>query len=370
MPDTPKIPPPPPFKSGTAMPPPPMKVPVAPAKDMNIDLPVVALTAKDFASDQDVRWCPGCGDYSILAQVQRTMPDLQVTRHQTVFVAGIGCSSRFPYYMNTYGFHGIHGRAPAIASGVKAANPELNVWVATGDGDGLSIGGNHTLHMLRRNFNLNVLLFNNKIYGLTKGQYSPTSEHGKKTKSTPYGSIDHPLNPVLFALGCEATFVARSIDRDPKHMQEVIKRASAHHGTSFMEIYQNCNIFNDGAFLDLTEKDVKDDHILFIKHGEPMIFGKNKDKAIALDGFNPKVVNVADVPADQILKHDETNPILASILAKMTDMEGFPTPLGIFLAVERSTYEDEMTDQIKTAKEKSVGDLKKLLNSGNTWMVN
>ncbi len=369
MPDIQKTPP-PPFKVGGTIAPPPMKVPVTPVTDLNIDIPVVALNAKDFASDQDVRWCPGCGDYSILAQVQRTMPDLNVTRHQTVFVAGIGCSSRFPYYMNTYGFHGIHGRAPAIASGVKAANPSLTVWVATGDGDGLSIGGNHTLHMLRRNFNLNVLLFNNKIYGLTKGQYSPTSEHGKKTKSTPVGSIDHPLNPPLFAIGCEATFVARTIDRDPKHMQEVIKRAASHRGTSFMEIYQNCNIFNDGAFLDLTEKDVKEDHILFIRHGEPMIFGKNKDKAIVLDGFNPKVVNVADVAVDQIVKHDEKNPILASILAKMSDMEGFPTPLGIFLAVERATYEDELVDQITKAKEKSTGDLKKLLNSGNTWMIN
>jgi 2-oxoglutarate ferredoxin oxidoreductase subunit beta len=370
MADTLNTPPPPPFRAaGAPIAPPPMKAP-APKTDLNIDIPVIAMTAKDFASDQDVRWCPGCGDYSILAQVQRTMPDLKVARHQTVFVAGIGCSSRFPYYMNTYGFHGIHGRAPAIASGVKAANPDLTVWVATGDGDGLSIGGNHTLHMLRRNFNLNVLLFNNKIYGLTKGQYSPTSEHGKKTKSTPVGSIDHPLNPPLFAIGCEATFVARTIDRDPKHMQEVIKRAAAHKGTSFMEIYQNCNIFNDGAFLDLTEKDVKDDHILFIRHGEPMIFGKNKDKAIVLDGFNPKVVNVADVSAEQIVKHDEKNPILASILAKMSDMEGFPTPLGIFLAVERTTYEEEMTQQINTAKEKSVGDLKKLLNSGNTWMIN
>src|SRR5256714_5100810 len=332
--------------------------------------PLVKLTKKDFVSDQEVRWCPGCADFAILAGVQKLMPELGISREKTVFVAGIGCSSRFPYYMNTYGFHGIHGRAPAIASGVKAANPDLNVWVATGDGDGLSIGGNHTLHLLRRNFNINVLLFNNKIYGLTKGQYSPTSEHGKKTKSTPYGSIDYPLNPVLFALGCEATFVARSIDRDPKHMQEVIKRASAHKGTSFMEIYQNCNIFNDGAFLDLTEKDVKDDHLVILQHGQPLIFGKNKDKAIILDGFNPKVVNVADVPAGQILKHDETNPILASILAKMSDMEGFPTPLGIFLSVDRSTYEEEMAEQVKTAKEKSISDLKKLMNSGNTWMVN
>ncbi|HYM20587.1 MAG TPA: 2-oxoacid:ferredoxin oxidoreductase subunit beta [Candidatus Kapabacteria bacterium] len=347
-----------------------MKAKTAPPAETNIDLPVLALTPKDFASDQDVRWCPGCGDYSILAQVQRTMPDLHVTRHETVFVAGIGCSSRFPYYMNTYGFHGIHGRAPAIASGVKAANPNLSVWVATGDGDGLSIGGNHTLHMLRRNFNLNVLLFNNRIYGLTKGQYSPTSEHGKKTKSTPYGSIDHPINPVLFAIGCEATFVARSIDREPKHMQEVIKRAYEHKGTAFMEIYQNCNIFNDGAFLDLTEKDVKDDHILVLRHSEPMIFGKQKEKAITLDGFTPKVVNVAEVDPKDILKHDEKDAILATILARMSEMEGFPVPIGIFLSIDRTTYEDEMAQQIATAKQKSAGDLKKLLNSGNTWMVN
>jgi 2-oxoglutarate ferredoxin oxidoreductase subunit beta len=367
MPDTPKPPTPPPFKVTAPLAPPPMK-----AKPVNtdVDIPVLALTPKDFASDQDVRWCPGCGDYSILAQVQRTMPELNVPRHQTVFVAGIGCSSRFPYYMNTYGFHGIHGRAPAIASGVKAANPDLSVWIATGDGDGLSIGGNHTLHLLRRNFNVNVLLFNNRIYGLTKGQYSPTSEHGKKTKSTPYGSIDYPLNPVLFALGCEATFVSRTIDRDPKHMQETIKRATAHKGTGFMEIYQNCNIFNDGAFLDLTEKDVKDDNLIAIKHGEPLIFGKNKDKAIVLDGFTPKVVNVADVPAEQILKHNEKDPILANILAKMGEMEGFPVPIGVFLAIERETYETEMSSQIATAKQKSTADLKKLLNSGNTWMVN
>src|SRR5438876_1983386 len=239
--------------------------------------PLQILKATDYATDQDVRWCPGCGDYSILMQTKKVLAKLGVDRSKTVFISGIGCSSRFPYYLNTYGFHSIHGRAPTFATGLKLARPELNLWIATGDGDALSIGGNHFLHVIRRNLDVKILLFNNRIYGLTKGQYSPTSEHGKKTKSTPYGSIDYPLNPVLFALGCEATFVARSIDRDPKHMQEVIKRASAFKGTAFMEIYQNCNIFNDGAFLDLTEKDVKDDHILFIRHGEPMIYGKNKD---------------------------------------------------------------------------------------------
>ncbi len=373
MADTPKVPTPPPFKAfpgKASVAPPPMHAKTAPAPDLNIDMPVIALTAKDFASDQDVRWCPGCGDYSILAQVQRTLPELGVLPHQMVFVAGIGCSSRFPYYMNTYGFHTIHGRGAAIASGVKAANPDLSVWLATGDGDGLSIGGNHTLHILRRNFDVNIMLFNNRIYGLTKGQYSPTSEQGKKTKSTPYGSIDYPINPALFALGSEATFVARTIDRDTKHLQEVIKRAAHHKGTSFMEIYQNCNIFNDGAFLNLTEKDVKDDNIVFLKQGEPLIFGKNKEKAIMLDGFTPKVVNVADVSADKLLLHNEQDSILATILARMSEMEGFPCPLGIIYAHERPTYEEQMTEQITTAKSKGLGDLKKLLNSGNTWSIN
>jgi 2-oxoglutarate ferredoxin oxidoreductase subunit beta len=272
--------------------------------------------------------------------------------------------------MDTYGFHSIHGRATAIASGVKAGNPNLDVWVATGDGDGLSIGGNHTMHVLRRNFNVNILLFNNRIYGLTKGQYSPTSEHGKRTKSTPYGSIDYPVNPVLFALGCNATFVARSMDRDPKHLQEMVKRSSEHKGASFLEIYQNCNIFNDGAFFNLTEKDVKDDNTVVLKHGEPLIFGKNKDKAIILDGFNPKVVNVADVSPDAILRHDETNPMLANILGRMGDLEGFPVPFGVFLSIQRSTYEEELQEQISTAKARSAADLNKLLNSGNTWVIN
>jgi 2-oxoglutarate ferredoxin oxidoreductase subunit beta len=339
--------------------------------DLMVDLPIVVQTAKEFASDQDVRWCPGCGDYSILAQVQRSLPDLHIAREKYVFVAGIGCSSRFPYYMNTYGFHGIHGRAPAIASGVKAANPDLSVWVATGDGDGLSIGGNHMLHVLRRNFDINIMLFNNRIYGLTKGQYSPTSEQGKKTKSTPVGSIDFPINPVLFALGCEATFVARSLDRDPAHMREMISRSAAHKGTSFFEIYQNCNIFNDGAFFNLTEKETKEENVVVLKHGQPLIFGKSKDKAVTLDGFKTKVVNVADVPVDSLLKHDETNSALANLLGHMDHQEGFPTAIGVFYCSERSTYEADMAAQIESAKAKAgVGDLKKLLNSGNTWQVN
>jgi 2-oxoglutarate ferredoxin oxidoreductase subunit beta len=345
---------------------------VAPSPNIGemVDLPI-AQNAKDFASDQDVRWCPGCGDYSILAQVQRALPDLQISLEKYVFVAGIGCSSRFPYYMSTYGFHGIHGRAPAIASGVKAANPDLSVWVATGDGDGLSIGGNHMLHVVRRNFDINILLFNNRIYGLTKGQYSPTSEKGKKTKSTPMGSIDYPINPILFALGCEGTFVARSLDRDPKHMQEMVKRSEHHKGTSFLEIYQNCNIFNDGAFFDLTEKDVKDDNVVVLKNGEPLIFGKNHEKAVTLDGFKLKVVNIADVPVESLLRYDETNPSLAYILARMDDLEGFPTAIGVFYCAERSTYEQDMKEQIDEAKKKlGPGDLRKLLFSGNTWTVN
>ena len=252
-------------------------------------------TAKDFTSDQDVRWCPGCGDYSILAQVQRTFPDLvQTNKEKIVWVSGIGCSSRFPYYMNTYGFHGIHGRAAIIATGVKVANPDLSVWVATGDGDLLSIGGNHFIHACRKNIDIKVLLFNNRIYGLTKGQYSPTSEKGKVTKSTPFGSVDYPFNPLSLALGSDATFVARSIDRNPKHMQEMIKRIGQHKGFALLEIFQNCNIFNDGAFELLTEKDTKDDHVLVLEHGKPMVFGKNQDKGIKLDGAHPIVVDISN----------------------------------------------------------------------------
>ncbi|MEX1276794.1 MAG: 2-oxoacid:ferredoxin oxidoreductase subunit beta [Bacteroidota bacterium] len=329
-------------------------------------------SAKDFQSDQDVRWCPGCGDYSILAQTQRVMPDLGIPRHQMVFVSGIGCSSRFPYYMNTYGFHSIHGRATAIASGLKMARPELSMWVVTGDGDGLSIGGNHMIHLLRRNLDINVLLFNNQIYGLTKGQYSPTSEQGKVTKSTPYGSLDYPFNPASLALGSSATFVARTLDRDPKHMQTIIKRAAQHNGTSFVEIYQNCNVFNDGAFFKFTEKDSKDDTVIFLEHGKPLIFGKEKEKGIRLNGYSPEVVSLKEGKwsQDDLLVHNEKDTTLSFILSDMTYKAGLPRPVGIFLAIDRPVYEQEMVRQISFAKEKrGDGDMVKLLHSGDTWAV-
>ncbi|HLX13349.1 MAG TPA: 2-oxoacid:ferredoxin oxidoreductase subunit beta [Bacteroidota bacterium] len=334
--------------------------------------PVQKYTAKDFQSDQDVRWCPGCGDYSILAQVQRVMPDLNVSRHNTVFVSGIGCSSRFPYYMDTYGFHSIHGRAPAVATGLKVARPELSVWVVTGDGDGLSIGGNHLIHACRRNIDLKILLFNNQIYGLTKGQYSPTSEFGKVTKSTPYGSVDHPFNPLLVALGAEASFVARTLDRDPKHMQQVIKRVAEHKGTAFLEIYQNCNVFNDGAFFTYTEKDTKDDHVVYLEHGKPMIFGKAKDKGIKLDGFTPKVVSLADgkYSASDLIVHDEKDTILSFILARMSNLPDMPRPVGVVYSVQRQVYDEETSRQIQNAIAKQgEGNLEKLLNHGETWMI-
>lgn len=332
------------------------------------------LTAKDFASSQDVRWCPGCGDYSILAQMQRVSPDLGIPKEKFVWVSGIGCSSRFPYYMDTYGFHGIHGRALAIASGVKIANPDLSVWVATGDGDCLSIGGNHFIHTCRRNMDLKILLFNNKIYGLTKGQYSPTSEKGKKTKSTPFGSIDYPFNPIAVALGVDATFVARSVDRDPKHLQAMMQRAAKHKGAAFIEIFQNCNIFNDGAFLDYTEKDRKADNIVILEHGKPLIFGKNSDKGIVLDGFNPRVVDLNDGKhsINDVWVHDEfdRNPARATILAHFTEMEGFPVPFGVFRQIEKSTYDGDTHEQIEGyIKAKGAGDLNKLFTSGNTWTV-
>ena len=329
-------------------------------------------TAKDFQSDQDVRWCPGCGDYSILAQTERVMPDLGIPRHKMVFISGIGCSSRFPYYVNTYGFHGIHGRATAIASGLKMARPDLSVWVVTGDGDGMSIGGNHFIHLLRRNLDINVLLFNNQIYGLTKGQYSPTSEVGKLTKSTPYGSIDYPFNPASLALGASATFVARTLDRDPKHMQSIIKKAVEHKGTSFIEIYQNCNVFNDGAFFLFTEKETKDENVVFLEHGKPLVFGKEKDKGIRLNGFSPEVVSLKDgkYSVNDLLVHNEKDTTLSFILADMTCKPNLPRPVGIFLAIDRPVYEDEMERQISFAKQKrGEGDMVKLLNSGDTWMV-
>jgi 2-oxoglutarate/2-oxoacid ferredoxin oxidoreductase subunit beta len=329
-------------------------------------------TTKDFQSDQDVRWCPGCGDYSILAQVQRIMPDLNVKRENTVFVSGIGCSSRFPYYMDTYGFHSIHGRATAIASGLKMARPDLSVWVVTGDGDGLSIGGNHMIHLIRRNIDVNVMLFNNQIYGLTKGQYSPTSEFGKVTKSTPYGSIDYPFNPVSLALGASGTFVARTMDREPKHLQQIVKRAAEHKGTSFVEIYQNCNVFNDGAFFMFTEKESKDENVVYLEHGKPLIFGKERDKGVHLDGFRPTVVSLKDGKhsVNDLIVHNENDSTLAFILANMTYNASLPRPVGIFLSIERPTYESQMTLQIKNAIEKKgKGDLDKLLGSGDTWTI-
>ncbi|MBL0134529.1 MAG: 2-oxoacid:ferredoxin oxidoreductase subunit beta [Chitinophagaceae bacterium] len=334
-----------------------------------------ALTAKDFATDQEVRWCPGCGDYSILAQVQKVMPSLGIPKENIAIISGIGCSSRFPYYMNTYGMHSIHGRATAVASGLKAARPDLSVWIVSGDGDALSIGGNHTIHMLRRNFDVNMLLFNNQIYGLTKGQYSPTSEEHKVTKSTPYGSIDHPFNPSALALGADATFVARSMDRDPKHMQEMLLRSYKHKGASFLEIYQNCNIFNDGAFEIFTEKSTKLDNTLFLEQGKPLIFGANKNKGIKLDGFKPIVVEIGNgITADDLWVHDEKDFYKAQILVRMFDdprVEGhLPRPFGVFYETERPCYEAVMEKQINdvmTAKGK--GNLDKLLRGNETWTI-
>lgn len=332
------------------------------------------LSPKDFATDQEVRWCPGCGDYSILAQVQKVMPTLGIPREQIAIISGIGCSSRFPYYMNVYGMHSIHGRATAVASGLKAARPDLSVWIVTGDGDGLSIGGNHMIHLLRRNFDVNILLFNNQIYGLTKGQYSPTSEENKVTKSTPYGSIDHPFNPLALVMGADATFVARSMDRDPKHLQSMLIRSNAHHGTSFLEIYQNCNIFNDGAFEVFTEKSSKADEALFLENGQPLIFGANRDKGIKLDGFNPVVVNIGEShSADDLWVHDETDIYKAQILTRMFDNpkneNHLPRPFGVFYQSIRPTYEDMLKAQIAEAKTKKTADLDKLLRGNEVWDI-
>jgi 2-oxoglutarate/2-oxoacid ferredoxin oxidoreductase subunit beta len=330
------------------------------------------LTLKDFQSDQDVRWCPGCGDYSILAQIQRVFPEFPHPKENFVAVSGIGCSSRFPYYVDVYGIHGIHGRAPAIATGVKLANPKLDVWVATGDGDGLSIGGNHMIHMLRRNVNIKVLLFNNQIYGLTKGQFSPTSQLGQLTKSTPSGVIDPPFVPVSLALGAGATLVARTMDRDPKHLQEILRRAEYHHGSSFVEIYQNCVVFNDGAFFAYTEKETRDDNVVYLEHGKPMIFGKNKEKGIHLNGFKPEVVDISTgkYSASDLLVHDEKDSTLAFILANMIHDPRLPRPMGVFLAQDRDTYEDAMQAQIAKARtKKGDGDLQKLLDGDETWTI-
>ncbi|NBT09380.1 MAG: 2-oxoacid:ferredoxin oxidoreductase subunit beta, partial [Chitinophagia bacterium] len=331
-----------------------------------IESTVAALTAKDFATDQEVRWCPGCGDYSILASVQRVMPTIGVPKENIVIISGIGCSSRFPYYMNTYGMHSIHGRATAIASGLKASRPELSVWIVAGDGDSMSIGGNHTIHMLRRNLNVNFLVFNNQIYGLTKGQYSPTSEVNKITKSSPQGSIDHPFNPAALALGADASFVGRTMDRDPKHMQTMIARAEQHQGTSFLEIYQNCNIFNDGAFEIFTEKATKQVHGLYVEQGKPLTFGANGEKGIRFDGMRPEVVEIGSkYSADDMWIHDEKDFYKAQILTRLFDNPSevgavFPRPFGVFYTNDRPCYEQMMSLQIEEALAKGAGDLDKL----------
>ncbi len=334
-----------------------------------------ALSPKDFVTDQEVRWCPGCGDYSILAQVQKIMPTLGIPKENIVIVSGIGCSSRFPYYMNTYGMHSIHGRATAVASGLKAARPDLSVWIVTGDGDSLSIGGNHTIHLLRRNFDVNVLLFNNQIYGLTKGQYSPTSEENKITKSSPFGSIDHPFNPLALAMGADATFIARSMDRDPKHLQETLIRSQQHRGASFLEIYQNCNIFNDGAYEVFTEKGTKPEETLFLVQGEPLVFGASKNKGIKLDGFKPVVVNLDEEHSkDDLWIHDDRDFFKAQILVRMFDDPRkdihLPRPFGVFYETDRACYEDAMKLQIEEViATKGKGNLDKLLKGNEVWEI-
>jgi 2-oxoglutarate ferredoxin oxidoreductase subunit beta len=334
-------------------------------------LPV--LSAKDFESDQPIRWCPRCGDYSILAQVKKVVPTLGIPREKFVFVSGIGCSSRFPYYMNTYGFHSIHGRAPALATGVKVARPDLQVWVITGDGDALSIGGNHLLHVIRRNLDVKVILFNNQIYGLTKGQYSPTSPLGKKSYSTPMGSVDAPISPLVYALGCEATFVARSVDIDIQHLTYVLERAAKHKGTAFVEVYQDCNVFNSGAFEYAQDRVQKVDNVVYLEHGKPLVFGKDKKKGIRLDKQTMKteIVDTSTVAPDDLLFHDEKaeEPTLAFLLARMKRPE-FPEPVGVFRAVQKPTYDELANTQVKEAIEKfGAGDLDKLFNSGDTWTV-
>jgi 2-oxoglutarate/2-oxoacid ferredoxin oxidoreductase subunit beta len=336
-----------------------------------VDLPPPT-TRKDWSSDQEVRWCPGCGDYSILAAVQFMMPELGVRREDTVFVSGIGCAARFPYYMNTYGMHSIHGRAPAIATGLAMARPDLAVWVVSGDGDALSIGGNHLIHALRRNVNLTILIFNNQIYGLTKGQYSPTSEVGKVTKSTPFGSLDHPFNPVSLALGAEASFVARTHDMDRQHMIETMRRAHEHKGAAVVEIFQNCNVFNDGAFESLTGKEHRADMLIPLRHGEPIRFGADLERCVVADpDGRVRVATVAEVGEDRVLVHDEsrTDPGLAFALSRLSRGPMEPTPIGVFRAVQRAEYVEETELQLAAAKERGNADLATLLRSGATWEI-
>jgi len=330
------------------------------------------LTKKDFASDQEVRWCPGCGDYAILSAAQSVFADLGIPRERFVVVSGIGCSSRLPYYTSAYGFHTIHGRAPAVATGIKIANPELSVWIVTGDGDALSIGGNHLIHMLRRNLDINVMLFDNRIYGLTKGQYSPTSEVGKKTKSTPFGSIDRPFNPLALALGAGATFVARSIDVHAPHLKETLKAAHAHAGTSFVQVYQNCNIFNDGAYAPLRDKATRPDHVLELRQGEPLLFGRQRDRGIRASGCHrPEVVRLGgEVTEQDLVVHDERGPLgYLMMLAEMQPPD-FPVPIGVLRRVERAPFELEVARQIEQVTARlGAGDLERLIYSGDTWEV-
>lgn len=329
---------------------------------------LVPLTRKDFTTAEEVRWCPGCGDYSILAQVQKVLPEMGKRKEDIVFISGIGCSSRFPYYVETYGFHSIHGRALTLATGLKASRPELQVWVITGDGDGLSIGGNHLLHAMRRNLDINVILFNNRIYGLTKGQYSPTSELGKITKSSPFGTIDAPLDPIRVALASEASFVARSLDVDTAHLQMTLKRAAAHHGTSFVEVYQNCNIFNDGAFKGFTDREVRDDRVLYLEHGKPLRFGKMRQHGLRLNGFKVEAVENAADDAELLVHDERADPVLANILARLTYPDS-PVPVGVFRAEERAVFEDMMSAQIDSATQRGTGSFESLLHAGETWVV-
>ncbi len=331
-----------------------------------------SLTNKDFATDQEVRWCPGCGDYAILASVQSVFARLGLPREKFVVVSGIGCSSRFPYYMNTYGFHTVHGRAPTVATGLKLANPELSVWVVTGDGDGLAIGGNHLLHALRRNIGIKILLFNNRIYGLTKGQYSPTSEKGKKTPSTPQGSVDQPFSPLALAIGAGASFVARTVDRFGAHLQDTLLRAAAHEGSALVEIFQNCNIFNDGAFETVTGKSERLDNALYLEQGQPMSFGAEGRQGIRMAPCGtPEVVDVESAGEGSLLVHDEATPSssLAFALSQL-DQPDFPVPLGVLRAVQRPKLEDEHKAQNEQARAARRGDLQDLLRGPNTWTVN
>jgi 2-oxoglutarate ferredoxin oxidoreductase subunit beta len=333
------------------------------------------LTAKDFASNQDVKWCPGCGDYSILKQVQTVFPDFGIPKENIVFISGIGCAARFSYYMDVYGMHSIHGRPAVIAAGVKAQNPELSVWVVSGDGDAFSIGGNHFIHALRRNFNINYLVFNNQIYGLTKGQYSPTSEKGKIAKSTPFGSLEEPFNPASLALGARGSFIARAMDRDTKHLQAMLKRAEGHKGTSFLEIYQNCPVFNDGAFFTFTEKESKKEHALFLEHGKPLVFGDKEQYGIKLDGLKPVVVELGEgISVNDLWIHDEQDKIKAQILASFSDTlyNGMmmPRPFGVLYTEERPTYEEEMNLQIEEqVAKKGRPSLDRILSGDKTWSI-